>query len=98
MFNEDETEDEEEGPELEPDIDSNEMFCRFTPWQIDKYASHLLGEKPLCERWISRDGKEAVLYPLRLSWTTKAALAEQAHQTVNDMVGEWKRKFQKKTS
>ena len=55
MFENPEIDDDEEELEPEPEIDSNGFFCRFTPWQIDKMASHLLGEKPLCEKWISRD-------------------------------------------
>ena len=96
MFENPEIDDDEEELEPEPEIDSNGFFCRFTPWQIDKMASHLLGEKPLCEKWISRDGKEAILYPLRLSWTKKTELAERPKNTAKDVVDLWKTKFGKK--
>ena len=83
--------------EFEPpaeDIDSSAMFCRFSPMQIDRMASHLLGEPPLCERWISRDGKTAVLYGLRLK-TAKRKQEDKPDQYVPNMVEKWIQRFQK---
>lgn len=95
MFEEPEKLDDEDGETPEEDIDSNEFFCRFTPWQLDKYASHLLGEKPLCERWISRDGKDALLYPLRLSWRRMPGQSGREFGERVNLADQWKKTFQK---
>ena len=69
------------------------LYSRFTPWELDRMASELLGERPLCERWISRDGKRALLWGLTLS----RAKPEPGYKgaTPADLVELWKKKFQK---
>jgi hypothetical protein len=85
----------DEAPEPEEEVDSNEMFCRFTPWQLDKYASHLLGEEPLCEKWISRDGKQAILWGLRLTHKRKPGISGREFGERVNLAELWKTKLKK---
>lgn len=93
MLSEPEELDEEEGEAPEEDIDSSEFFCRFTPMQIDLMASHLLGENPLCEKWISRDGKEAILYRLRLSYRKMPGVSGRQFGEHVDLREQWTKRF-----
>jgi hypothetical protein len=87
-------EEEAESESLHEEVNSGDFFCRFTPMQIDRFASAMLGEPPLCERWISRDGREAVLHGLRLR-VAKRRQEDPPNMYVNDMVTRWKAKFEK---
>lgn len=81
---------------LRPD----ELFCRFTPTRIDEMATYWLGEPPLCERWISCDGKQAILRTLNFKFSEiarkQSGESEQKQEITRDLVALWNERFQRK--